>query len=429
LAVASVAVSVPRQVVQARHVGTAGEDIVPLSRLMRAVSGTYNPAQLREDYDLNPVYAAGIKGQGVRIGIVDVYGSPTIRADLATFDHHYGIPAPPSFTIVRPAGKVPAFNAFNSEMLGWAGETTLDVEWAHAMAPEAAIVLAVTGVDEVEGTSGMAAIMTAERYLIQHEGVAVISQSFAATEETFPSKASLMSFRGTYRLAESRHVTILGATGDTGAASQTLTNDVYYDHRVVNWPASDPLVTAVGGTQVLLNSAGKQVSPTRVWNDDGTSFAVPSAGGGGVSADFGRPVWQSGVAGVVGAHRGLPDISMDASCDPGVFIFSSFFGSGYEATCGTSLASPLFAGVVALADQLAGHHLGLLNPTLYRLGAAHAAGLVDVTLGNNSVSVPVKNGTAIVKGYDAVKGYDLASGWGTVKAADLVAELAGKKLP
>jgi subtilase family serine protease len=89
----------------------------------------------------------------------------------------------------------------------------------------------------------------------------------------------------------------------------------------------------------------------------------------------------------------------------------------------------LFAGVVALADQLAGHHLGLLNPTLYRLGAAHAAGLVDVTLGNNSVSVPVKNGTAIVKGYDAVKGYDLASGWGTVKAADLVAELAGKKLP
>ncbi|HXY43342.1 MAG TPA: S53 family peptidase, partial [Acidimicrobiales bacterium] len=244
-----------------------------------------------------------------------------------------------------------------------------------------------------------------------------------------PTKASLLAFRGTYELAQRRHVTVLGAAGDWGATSQTA-KGTYYDRRVINWPASDPLVTAVGGTQILLDAAGKQVSPTRVWNDDGTTVP-PSAGGGGVSIIFARPSWQIGVAAVVGKHRGIPDVSMDASCNPGAYVYASYPGTfgGESPVCGTSLASPLFAGIVALADQLAGHDLGLLNPTLYRLGADHAPGLVDVTHGNNSVRIPLKDGTAVVTGFAAVKGYDLASGWGTVKAAALVPELAGTSLP
>ncbi len=416
--------------------GLTDESVVPLIEwapsishgASGAVSGPYTPEQVQAAYDLAPVYSAGITGKGATIGIVDVYGSPTIRADLANFDAQYGIAAPPSFKIVRPAGKVPRFDAANSEMTSWAGETTLDVEWAHAMAPGASIVLALTGVDEVEGTSGFAEIMKAERYLITHEQVSVISQSFAATEETFPTKASLLAFRGTYQLAQSRDVTVLGATGDSGATSQMANLD-YFDRRVINWPASDPLVTAVGGTQILLDSAGTQVSPTRVWNDDGTSRPLPQSTGGGLSVDFARPSWQDGVAGVVGKHRGIPDVSMDASCDPGAAVFASYPGSSSDEVCGTSLATPLFAGIVALAVQLAGHALGLLNPTLYRLGAAHAAGLVGVTRGNNSVRIPYKDRTAVVTGYAASKGYDLATGWGTVKAADLVPELAGTSLP
>ncbi|HXY44564.1 MAG TPA: hypothetical protein VEH29_10280, partial [Acidimicrobiales bacterium] len=148
--------------VLARHeaVAPSGESVLPLIEwapssphgIPSSVTGPYTPAQVRAEYDLAPVYDARITGKGTTIGIVDVYGSPTIRKDLTSFDALYDIPAPPSFSIVRPAGRVPRFNEDNSQMTGWAGETTLDVEWAHAMAPGASIVLAVTGVDEVEGT-------------------------------------------------------------------------------------------------------------------------------------------------------------------------------------------------------------------------------------------------------------------------------------
>jgi subtilase family serine protease len=416
----------------------SGESVVPMIQGVSSlppsgsvVTTPFTPAEIRTNYDLAPVYAAGLTGTGRTIGIVDVYGSPTIRGDLATFDAHFGIPAPPAFTIVEPAGTVPRFNSSDADMVDWAGETTLDVEWAHAMAPGADIVLAVTGVDEVEGTSGFPQIMEAEQYLIEHEHVSVISQSFAATEETFPTVASLMALRGVYGFAASRRVTVLAASGDSGASSETSNGTGFYDHRVVNWPASDPFVTAVGGTRLFLDSAGQEVDPTQVWNDDGTALAVPLAGGGGVSVPFARPSWQSGVAGIVGTRRGLPDVSMVASCDPGADIYASFPGSnyGYSGICGTSLATPIFAGIVVLADQLAGRPLGLLNPTLYSLGASHAPGLVDVTRGNNSVRIPDDGGSAVVTGYTATTGYDLASGWGTVKAADLVPELAGKALP
>jgi subtilase family serine protease len=288
----------------------------------------------------------------------------------------------------------------------------------------------VTGVDEVEGTSGFAQIMAAEQYLIEHEHVSVISQSFGATEETFPTTASLMKLRSAFVLAASRkyNVTILAATGDAGATAENAAG-AYFDRRVVSWPATDPLVTAVGGTQVLLGSKGQQLSAPRVWNDDGVNGG-PLASGGGLSVMFSRPSWQNAVASIVGSRRGVPDVSLDASCDPGALIFTTFPGSvgGWQSECGTSLATPLFAGIVALADQLAGHNLGLLNPKLYVLGARKAPGLLDITLGSNTVSIPVPGGNTVVVGYSARKGYDLASGWGTVHAASLVPELAGQPL-
>ena len=205
---------------------------------------------------------------------------------------------------------------------GWAGETTLDVEMAHAIAPGARIVLALTGVDEVEGTSGFAEIMTAERYLVDVAHVSVISQSFAATEETFPSVASLMALRGVYELAERRGVSVVSASGDGGATSNRL-NPLKYDvRRVVSWPASDPLVTAVGGTQVSLDTAGADVDPPAGW----------SGSGGGLSSVFSRPSWQSGVAAVVGNHRGVPDIAMIASCAPGIEIVRDASRHGRLAT-------------------------------------------------------------------------------------------------
>ncbi|HEX4094285.1 MAG TPA: S53 family peptidase [Trebonia sp.] len=400
----------------------------------------YQPNQLRTAYKLPALYAKGITGKGETIVIVDSFGSPTIKADLATFDKKFGYAAPPKFSIIAPAGKIPAFNPGNSNMTSWAGETTLDVEYAHALAPGASILLVETPVSENEGTSGFPQIVKAEEYVINHGLGAVISQSFSATEETFASAAQIKPLRAAYTLADSHHVTVLAATGDAGATDYKPDGSDFYTRRVTSWPDSDPLVTGVGGTQLKQSGA----SYTSVaWNDTynqaadeywgGSTDPDPLASGGGKSEFFARPSWQNSVKAVTGASRGVPDIAMSAACNGAVNVYSSFAPgpAGWSLTCGTSEATPEFAAIVALADQVAHRPLGLLNPTLYKLLAGHAAGLVDVTSGNNSVSF--YQGTATkpytVTGYKAVKGYDLVTGVGTVNASKFVYELAGVPVP
>lgn len=397
----------------------------------------YQPAQIRAAYDLAPLTAKGIDGRGQTIVIVDSYGSPTVGADLATFDTAFHLPAPPSLTVIQPAGPVPPYRA-DPNREGWAGETNLDVEWAHAMAPGAAILLVETPTSENEGTSGFPEIETAERYVIDHHLGGVISQSFSATEQTFPSAQSLLALRGAYLDAAAKGVTVLAAAGDSGAAD-VRANGNYYLSPVTSWPDSDPLVTGVGGTRLSLDATGARTAPDVVWNDTfdratqefifGDPGPNPLAGGGGRSVIFSRPAYQDAVAGVVGARRGVPDISMSGACNGGVDVYQSFAGqpAGWYPTCGTSEATPLFAGIVALADQVAGHPLGVINPALYRLSAAGAPGVVDVTSGSTGVSFTQGGVLRSVAGADAAAGYDLASGIGTVDAARFVPELAAAR--
>src|SRR5580700_199880 len=397
----------------------------------------YGPDQFQTAYDEQPLFNAGITGAGQTIVIVDSFGSPTIKADLGVFDAQYNLPAPPSFKIIQPAGAVPPFDPTDANGdVGWAGETTLDVEYAHSMAPGANILLVETPVDETEGTAGFPQIVKAENYVINHHLGQVISQSFAATEGTFPSAASIQGLRSAYFNAARNHVTVLAATGDTGATNYSnVAGTVLYTHPTVNWPSSDPLVTAVGGTQLALLSTGQRTQADRVWNDS-TNYALndafsgnpdPTADGtgGGISTVFARPSYQNSVAGLVGDHRGVPDISMSAACSGLVNTYQSFPGepAGWYVACGTSEATPLFAGIVALADQVAGHSLGLINPALYAMSAAKAPGLVDVTAGNNSAAFIQNNALVHVKGFWAGPGYDLASGVGTVNADLFVPEL------
>ena len=370
--------------------------------------------------------------------IVDSFGSPTIQADLAVFDAQYNLPAPPSFKIIQPAGKVPAWDPTDANGdVGWAGETTLDVEWAHSMAPGANILLVETPVAETEGTAGLPQIVQAENYVINHHLGQVISQSFGATEGTFPSVASIAGLRSAYFNALRNHVTVLAATGDAGATDYSnAAGTLLYTHRAVDWPSTDPLVTAVGGTQLALLDNGSRTQADQVWNDSanyalnnifyGTPGPEALATGGGKSAVFARPWYQNSVAGVTGSQRGVPDVAMSAACSGLVDTYQSFPGqpSGWYYDCGTSEATPLFAGIVALADQSAGHSLGLINPALYTLSAERAPGLVDVTSGNNTVSFIQDNSLVTVKGFNAGPGYDLASGVGTVNAALFVPELA-----
>jgi subtilase family serine protease len=376
-----------------------------------------------------------VTGKGATIVIVDSFGSPTIASDLKSFDKTFGLPAPPSFKIIAPAGKIPAFNPANSDMVGWAGETTLDVEYAHVVAPGANILLVETPVSETEGTQGFPQIVAAEQYVLAHYKVDVISQSFSATEQTFPNAIAVDDLRAAYLAADKDKVTVLTASGDSGAADVGLNQSIYYLHPVTSWPDSDPLVTGVGGTQLHFSAAGKPTAPS-VWNDtynkitnefaDGNSGPNPLASGGGLSIFFTRPAYQNGVKAIVGTHRGVPDISMSASCNGSVDIYSSYPGApaGWSPSCGTSEATPLFAGIVALADQVAGHSLGLINPALYQLSAKNAPGIVQVTSGNNTVSFDQNGSEHTVTGYAARRGYSLAAGVGTVNALYFVPELA-----
>jgi subtilase family serine protease len=381
----------------------------------------YDPAQLAKAYNLVGLHESGIDGSGRTIVIVDSFGSPTIKHDLRVFDQQFGLPDPPSFKIIQPAGAVPPFDPTNSDMTGWAGETTLDVEWAHVFAPGAAIILVETPVSETEGVQGFPEIVEAENYVIDHGIGDVISQSFGATEETFPNHQSIFALRSAFENAAAHRVTVLGASGDTGATDYELNLIDLYPMRVNSWPSSDPLVTSVGGSHLTLDDAGNRLAPDVVWND---GFA---AGGGGVSAVFSRPDFQDSVRAVVGSSRGTPDISLSAACDGAVWVYSSYPSNpptaGFGLVCGTSEATPEFAGIVAMADQVAGRRLGALGDSLYQLGR-HS--IVDITMGNNTFG-PFTNSdgnTYTVVGYPAGPGYDLASGLGTIDAVKFVWALA-----
>jgi subtilase family serine protease len=400
----------------------------------------YQPGQIQRAFDLPALYQQKVRGKrvdgrGQTIIIVDSFGSPTVRHDLKVFDKEAGLPAPPSLRVIQPAGKVAPYKA-NSTREGWAGETDLDVEYAHAIAPGANILLVETPTSEEEGTTGFPQIVKAEEYVINHHLGGVISQSFSATEQTFPSRRSLLSLRGAYIDAARKGVTVLAASGDSGAADVHFNEVDYYLHPVTSWPDSDPLVTGVGGAQLHLTATGQPASPASVWNDiynvatneyiEGNKGPNPLAGGGGKSVVFARPWYQNGVRNVVAGRRGVPDISMSGACNGAADMYQSFKGqpAGWYPTCGTSEATPEFAGIVALADQVAGHPLGVINPYLYRLLARHKPGIVDITTGNNTVSFTQGGKLRTVHGFDAVPGYDLASGVGTVDARFFAFELA-----
>ena len=382
----------------------------------------YTPVQYRQAYDLNGLYSAGVTGRGRTIVIVDSFGSPTIGHDIHVFDQQFGFPDPD--LQIFQAGRIPPFNPADTVQVGWADETTLDVEYAHSIAPGARIVLVETPVAETEGVTGFPEMMQAEKSLIDLGIGDVISQSFGATENTFPGfdqgdYSSLLNLRYAFQDAAARGVTVLAASGDDGATNAELNGVTMYPKRVNSWPSSDPLVTSVGGSQLYLDNAGNPVAAASVWND---GFG---AGGGGQSAVFGRPFFQYGVRGAVGDRRGTPDISMSAAVSGGCWVYESFAarGAGWEVFGGTSEATPIFAGIVALADQVAGRRLGDINTALYTLGQLsqtshfrYQTGIVDIATGNNSFSG--------VSGFNAGDGYDLSSGWGTIDAGQFVRALA-----
>jgi subtilase family serine protease len=383
-----------------------------------------SPSDIRTAYGLNSLLDAGVTGVGETIVIIDSYGSPTIEADLKQFDSDYGIPNPPSFKVLSPLGTVP-FDATQPDQVGWASETTLDVEWAHAMAPGASIVLLTSPVDETEGVQGLPEFLKLEQYALEHHLGKIITQSWAATENTLfydaagpQGPALIAAYNEFYQLAAAQGVTVLAAAGDNGSQnaatySETLGGPTsYYTFPTVNFPASSPWVTGVGGTALYLDADDNYLYET-VWNDNSIGAG---AGAGGISQLFAEPFYQlftlqPHMQRQLGGHRGVPDVSYNADdYNSAIFVYLSFLGpsnAGYYLFGGTSEGSPQWAGIIADLNQKAGFPLGFLNPRLYAIGGLGQFSRYgrDITLGNNAYGG--------VAGYNAGPGWDPASGWGT----------------
>ena len=387
----------------------------------------YDPQDMRNQYDFNPEYKAGHTGTGQTIVIFDSFGSPTIRQDLTTFDSSYQIAPPPSFNIYTPEGNVtyPYQGASPSAVaksknfqtqISWGYETTLDVEWAHAMAPGANIALVETPVAETQGVQGLQNLQNAQKWALDNHIGTTWSNSYATTEQAFHNNAVIQRLNGFYRTAANDGISGFYATGDSGVAN-TDKQGTLFPYPTVNFPTSSPDVIAVGGTEIPApQPALASYNPEAVWND------CCGAGGGGFSSVFGEPAYQStsGIADPSGM-RGVPDVSYNAALISSILIYESFdptVAPGYTPIGGTSAATPQWAAIDAIANQADGN-LGFLTPRLYQIYAnkpAYALAFHDITAGNNTWDG--------ITGYSAGPGWDAATGLGTPDVHNLVTALA-----
>jgi subtilase family serine protease len=425
----------------------------------------FNPHSTQASYNLAPLYAAGHDGRGVTIAIVDSYGSDTIAHDLHVYDQAFSLlpmcgeegvtcsSGMPTFSQLHlqgsPATKAPPGGSNGTGLenkSAWALEVSLDVETAHAIAPMANILLVTTPNAETLGVQGFPTMMDAEQYVVDHHLASVISQSFASAEDAFGSFQSLQTLRHAYIAAAANGVTVLGSSGDGGTAnSQKQPPKIFptIPFPTVEWPASDPLVTGVGGTYLCTdatNTTARVVDsaspPGACRNNPGVAEVGWIDSGGGFSHVFSKPGYQNTLpAGStpIGAMRGVPDVALQASSRTGALVYltlppdglsglicgSAPCSTGWYDIGGTSLSCPQWAGLVAIADQINGGGLGLLNPGLYKIGASpsrYASDFYDVTVGNNQT-------VASISGYSATIGWDPVTGLGTPNAAVLVPDL------
>jgi len=426
----------------------------------------FTPQTVRAAYNIEPLYAAGLDGTGQTIAIVDSYGSDTIAHDLHVYNQAFGLPAMCGEEGVTCAAGMPTFSRLalqgtpatvappstsrgtgQENKAAWALEVSLDVETAHAIAPMANIVLVTTPTAETLGVQGFPQMMAAEDYIVQHHLATVISQSLASAEDAFSSRQSLLKLRYAFVHASQNGVTVLGASGDGGSANIAKPpvghGGSLIPYPTVEWPASDPLVTGIGGTYLCTDPtntearvADNTVAPSKCIANPGAAEVGWTFSGGGFSHVFTRPAYQDTLpAGstAIGAMRGVPDVAFQASAGTGALVYITlppagngglFCGAtpcstGWYDIGGTSLSTPQWAGLIAIADQLNGGGLGPINTALYKIGAdpaRYASDFFDVTLGNNQ-------SVSSVAGYPATTGWDPITGLGTPNATNLIPDL------
>ena len=378
----------------------------------------YSPAEIRDAYGVTSLLQQGITGKGQTVVLIESYGDPTLQDDLDQFSARYGLP-PVTVKVLAPLGTVP-FDPSNSEITGWAGETALDAEIVHAIAPDAGIVVMTSPVDELEGTSGLPQFLQLEQQAVSQHLGNIISQSWGASEATLSDaagQAEIAQWATFYQQATTTQgITFTTGSGDNGATDFTdMQATQLAPQRTTSFPTDQPWVTAVGGTTLLTDGNGRYQETA--WNGCGGG-----AGGGGFSQFTSIPDFQKGLPANVlsqfNGHRGAPDVSADGAPCSGWSIRAM---GQWAVIGGTSAGAPLWAGLVALANQMAGHPLGFINPALYAIGISSKAAqdFRDVTQGNNTVD----DKGVQVQGYTAGPGWDPVTGFGSPIADHLLPDL------
>ena len=383
-----------------------------------SVVATYTPAQIRAAYGLPALPAstssltsaqAAQLGAGQTIYIVDAQSDPNIAAELAAFNQKFGLPGCTTTgiatNIVLPLATASAaagctfsvvYNTASGTMTasapaydsGWATEIALDVQWSHATAPLARIVL-------IEAQDATLNSLLGGVTLANAMGPGVVSMSFAAGEGSWTSQVD-SAFTGT-------NMSYLAAAGDAGAG--------------VNWPAVSPHVLAIGGTS--LNYTGSGNRSETVW----------SGTGGGVSQYTATPAYQTSAVPGMGspAHRSVTDVSFNADPSTGQYVAVITSGSssvGWMSVGGTSLSTPQWAGVLAIANALraqaslgaVGAPHSLLYTGIATVAGTYASDLKDITQGSDGTCSSCY----------AKTGYDLPTGLGTPNVTALLTSVSSK---
>ncbi len=445
------------------------------------------PGDLATIYDIGPLYSAGYTGKGVTLAIMGQ--TDIVPADITDFRSASGLSAndPTVFTVPGTTPLTVAAGAASEDLL----ETDLDLEYSGGVATGASVVLVNS--DDV---------ITSLEYTIQNaiNGVTIpiISQSYGACEAAYPT-SELNELESVLQQANGQGQTVILAAGDSGAADcdgSTATDTITSATQglAVDYPGSSAYVTDLGGSEFMgdgtaqnpqtgagtywnssgtggvsddLVSSAKSYIPEMVWND--TTFSIANGfgldgGGGGVSALWPKPSWQTGVSGIpADGQRDVPDISLAASNahDPYLYcsqVLTDGSPSTYVSSCqstsfrlsdpgqadnntlqaiagGTSFAAPDFAGLLAIIEQklASGGGLGNINPSLYTLAAnasTYSTAFHDITTGNNQVpctsgspDCPTTGNNPVI-GYAAGTGYDQATGLGSVDANNLATAFA-----
>jgi subtilase family serine protease len=398
-----------------------------------SVTTCYTPQQLEAAYHVQRLLQRGIDGRGETVVLPELAETQLnppqvtdLRQDFAAFDRLFHLPAPRLKVVSTFAGPANPWLAF--------GEEVLDAEVVHSIAPGAALtIVLVKGTSLDSAGQAVAASVAALRLGVSQGGIISLSPAGQIGGEHCVDQAQLTQLNAALQADADHHVTVVAATGDTGAAGEPCalidalggSMSGFTPRKEVSLLASDPLVLSAGGTTLdASHTTGAWIGETSWGLPDGSPGTAFQASGGGFSHLFPRPPYQNGVQGI-GSTRGVPDVSADADPVTGIAVITSNAGGGYTISGhgGTSASAPLWAGIIALADQYAKRHLGFVNPAIYQIarGSHYHQAFHDITAGNNNTA---EFPPATITGYRAGPGWDPVTGWGSPDAEVLVPLLA-----